>query len=149
MEKDIGQQTNPKSEFDFGLQSGLSNPIQQYPVRKYVGEIDPRLLKSKKSAKLSVFLVLSGSARAKAASRTWMKLTPGADPIELFFRFFSLANKLGHFTNNLFMPYVTNMQAYQQKTEKFFVSEENKFYRIGSRSTRRYLELCFWWYRDE
>jgi len=28
---------------------------------------------------------------------------------------------------------VTNTQAYQQKTEKFFVSEEKKFNRIGYR----------------
>jgi len=27
--------------------------------------------------------------------------------------------------------YVTNTQAYQQKTEKFFASAEKKFYRIG------------------
>ncbi len=33
-----------------------------------------------------------------------------------------------------FFVYVTNTQAYQQKTEKFFVSEEKKFYRIGYRS---------------
>jgi len=57
----------------------------------------------------------------------------GANLIKLFFlRFFFFGDKLGHFTINLFLLYVTNMQVYQQKTEKFFVSKENKFYRIGS-----------------
>jgi len=35
--------------------------------------------------------------------------------------------------NNFFL-YVTKTQAYQQKTEKFFVSEEKKFGRIDSRA---------------
>jgi hypothetical protein len=38
--------------------------------------------------------------------------------------------KLGHFTINCFFLNVTNTQAYQQKSEKIFVSEENSF--IGS-----------------
>jgi len=54
-------------------------------------------------------------------------LNPGADPIKLFFlHFFFFGVKLGHFTTNLFLLYVTNMQAYQRKTEKFFIIEENK-----------------------
>jgi len=40
--------------------------------------------------------------------------------------FFSFGVKLGHFTINNFFLYVTKMQAYQQKMEKFFVSEEKK-----------------------
>jgi hypothetical protein len=46
------------------------------------------------------------------------------DPIKLNFYFFSL--KLGHFKNNEIFLYVTNMQAYQKKTEKFFGCEEKK-----------------------
>ena len=44
------------------------------------------------------------------------------------------AVKLGHIIISTFFSYVTNTQAYQQKTEKFFVSEEIKFGRIDSRS---------------
>jgi len=56
---------------------------------------------------------------------------PGVDPTKLFFlRFFFFGVKLGHFTINIFFLYVTKMQAYQRKMEKFFVSEENKFGRI-------------------
>jgi len=59
------------------------------------------------------------------------------DPTKLFFLcFFFFGVKLGHFAINNFFLYVTKMQAYQQKTEKFFVSEEKKFGRIDSR---------FWW----
>jgi len=44
-----------------------------------------------------------------------------ADPIKLFFlRFFFFCVKLGHFKKYKFWLYVTNMQAYQQKTEKNF-----------------------------
>jgi len=51
--------------------------------------------------------------------------TPRVDPTKIFFlRFFFFGVKLGHFTINNFFLYVTKMQAYQQKTEKFFVSEE-------------------------
>ncbi len=50
-----------------------------------------------------------------------------------FIRFFFFGFKLGHFTINYFFPDVINMQAYQQKTEKFFVSEEKEFYRFGHR----------------
>jgi len=60
-------------------------------------------------------------------------LAPGVDPTKLFFlRFFSFSVNLGHFTINKFFLYVTKTQAYQQKTEKFFVSEEKKFGRINS-----------------
>jgi len=52
-----------------------------------------------------------------------------------FFIFFFFGVKLGHFTIHIFFLYVTKMQAYQQKTEKFFVSEEKKFGRIDSRNT--------------
>jgi len=50
----------------------------------------------------------------------------------LFSLFFIFADKLGHLTIDDFFLYVTNTQAYQRKMENFFVSEENKFYRIGS-----------------
>jgi hypothetical protein len=58
----------------------------------------------------------------------------GEDPIKLFFLslLFS-AVKLGHFIINEFFLYVTNMQVYHRKTEKFFVSKEKTFYRIGYR----------------
>jgi len=42
--------------------------------------------------------------------------------------------------NNFFL-YVTKTQAYQQKTEKFFVSEEKKFGRIDSWSGF-VIEIC-------
>ncbi len=55
-----------------------------------------------------------------------------ADPIKVFFlRYLIFSVRLGHFTICEFFLYVTNMQAYQQKMEKFSVSEEKKFYRIG------------------
>jgi len=58
--------------------------------------------------------------------------------MKLFFlRFLILAVKLDHFTIFDFFLYLINIQAYQQKTEKFFVSEEKKFHRIG------YTELIF------
>jgi len=50
-----------------------------------------------------------------------------------FSRFFSSSLKLSHFSINNFFLYVIKTQAYQQKTEKFFVSEEKKFGRINSR----------------
>jgi hypothetical protein len=49
--------------------------------------------------------------------------------IIFFLRFFGV--KLGYFIINEVFPYATNMKVYQQKTEKFFVSEEKTFYRIG------------------
>ncbi len=50
-------------------------------------------------------------------------LPPRVDPTKLFFSVFFFGVKLGHFTiNNVFL-YVTKMQAYHRKTEKFFVSE--------------------------
>jgi len=49
-----------------------------------------------------------------------------------FSLFFFFGVKLGHFTINNFFLYVTKMQAYKRKTEKFFVSEEKKFGRIDS-----------------
>jgi len=62
-----------------------------------------------------------------------LKMGPGVDPIKLFFlRFFFFGIKLGHSTINNFFLYVSKTQAYQQKTEKFFVSEEKKFSRIDS-----------------
>jgi len=55
----------------------------------------------------------------------------GVDPTKLFFlRFFFFGIKLGHFTIQKFFLYATKTQAYQQKTEEFFVSEEKKFGRI-------------------
>jgi len=61
------------------------------------------------------------------------RTSAGVDPTKLFFlRFFSFGVKLGHFTINNFFLYVTKTQAYQRKTEKFFVSEEKKFGRSGS-----------------
>jgi len=63
--------------------------------------------------------------------------TRGDDPIKLLFlHFFFFGVKLGHFTINNFFLHITKMQAYQQKTEKFFVSEENKFGRIDSRTKK-------------
>jgi len=50
----------------------------------------------------------------------------------LFSSYFFFGVKLGHFTINNFFLYVTKTQAYQQKTKKFFVSEEKKFDRIDS-----------------
>jgi len=50
-----------------------------------------------------------------------------------FLPFFFFGVKLGHFTINNFFLYVTKMQAYQRKTEKFFISKEKKFGRIDSR----------------
>jgi len=50
-----------------------------------------------------------------------------------FSPFFFFGVKLGDFTINNFFLYVTKMQAYQQKAEKFFVGEEKKFGRIDSR----------------
>jgi hypothetical protein len=54
-------------------------------------------------------------------------------PNFFFSVFFFFGVKLGHFNINNFILYVTKMQAYQQKTEKFFISEEKKFGRIDSR----------------
>jgi len=57
-----------------------------------------------------------------------VKSTPGVDPTKLFFPVFIFFGvKLGHFTINNFFLYVTKMQAYQRKTEKFLVREEKKF----------------------
>jgi len=53
-------------------------------------------------------------------------------PNFFFSAFFFFGVKLGHFTIHTFFLYVTKIQAYQQKTEKFFVSEEKKFGRIDS-----------------
>jgi len=47
-----------------------------------------------------------------------------------FSSFFFFRVKLGHFTINIFILYVTKMQADQQKMEKFFVSKEKKL--VGS-----------------
>jgi hypothetical protein len=47
-----------------------------------------------------------------------------------FFSVFFFGIKLGHFTINNFFLYVMKMQAYQQNTEKFFVSEEKSL--VGS-----------------
>jgi len=66
----------------------------------------------------------------------------GEDPIKLFFlRFLFFGVKLGHFKVNEFFLYVSNMQAYQPKTEKFFVSEEKTFYRIGYSWTCYFIKL--------
>jgi len=68
-------------------------------------------------------------------SSNWQKFDTGVDPTKLFFlHFFFFGIKLGHFTVNNFFLYVSKTQAYQQKTEKFFVSKEKKFGRINSRS---------------
>jgi hypothetical protein len=51
---------------------------------------------------------------------------PGVHPTKLFFFvFFFFGIKLGHFNINIFFLYVTKMQAYQLKTEKFFVSKKS------------------------
>ncbi len=52
----------------------------------------------------------------------------GPNPTKLFFLFFAV--KLGHFTVNDFFLFVMNMQAYQRKTEKFFLANKKTFYRI-------------------
>jgi len=57
-------------------------------------------------------------------------------PNFFFSVFFFFGIKLGHFTIYKFFLYATKTQAYQQKTEKFFVSEEKKFGRINSRATK-------------
>ena len=58
-------------------------------------------------------------------------MTLGADATKLIFLLFLfLSVKIGHFILNEFFLYVTNTQAYEQKTEKIFVSEEKSF--IGS-----------------
>jgi len=63
----------------------------------------------------------------------YCKKIPGYDPTKLFFLcYFFFGIKLGNFAINNFFLYVTKMQAYQQKTEKFFVIEEKKFGRIDS-----------------
>ncbi len=73
-----------------------------------------------------------GLVQAKVELNKGVRST-GLDPTKLFFlHFFFFGVKLGHFTINNCFLYVTKMQAYQQKTEKFFVSEEKKFGRIGS-----------------
>jgi len=59
------------------------------------------------------------------------------DPTKLFFLFFFLGVKLGHFNINIFFLYVMKMQAYQRKTEKFFVIKEKKFGRIDSSLTHQ------------
>ncbi len=56
------------------------------------------------------------------------KTKPKAKNCILFF----FGVKLGHFSINNFFLFVIKMQAYQRKTEKFFVSEEKKFGRIDS-----------------
>jgi len=61
-------------------------------------------------------------------------------PNFFFLRFFFFGVKLGHFTINNFFLYVMKTQAYQGKTEKFFVSEEKKFGRIDS-----WFQKLFYW----
>jgi len=64
------------------------------------------------------------------------KIAPPLESIlpNFFFSvFFFFGVKLGYFTINIFFLYVTKLQAYQRKTEKFFVSEEKKFGRIDPR----------------
>ncbi len=80
----------------------------------------------------------------KAALKMLVKLTPGVNPTKLFFlRFFFFGIKLGHFSINIFFLCVTKMQAYQQKTEKFSVSEEKKFGRIDSCTCQRFTNFSF------
>jgi len=75
--------------------------------------------------------VLLGYTCTNAVHKTLAKLSPGVDPTKFFFLcFFFFGVKLGHFAINNFFLYVTKMQAYQQKTEKFFVSEEKSL--VGS-----------------
>jgi len=50
--------------------------------------------------------------------------------VSILSNFFFFGVKLGHFTINNFFLYVTKTQAYQQKTEKFLVSEEKSL--VGS-----------------
>ena len=73
-------------------------------------------------AKLSTEKLKNSSLAKK---KSLVGSTPGADPIKLFFlRFPIFAVKLGHFIEDTFLSYVPNTQAYQQKPEKFFASEE-------------------------
>jgi len=58
-------------------------------------------------------------------------------PNFFFSVFFFFGVKLGHFTINNFFLYVTKTQAYQQKTEKFFISEEKSL--VGSTPVLFYL----------
>jgi len=59
------------------------------------------------------------------------EIDPWSRSDQTFFSpFFFFCVKLGHFTINNFFLYVTKMQAYQQKTEKFFVCEEKSL--VGS-----------------
>jgi len=61
--------------------------------------------------------------RRKRRKKSFIGSASGVDPTKLFFLcFFSFGVKLGHFTINNFFLYVTKTQAYQRKTEKFFVS---------------------------
>jgi hypothetical protein len=82
------------------------------------------------------FLKLQNLSVVCATHSNWMKirrLNSIVDPTKLFFlQYFFFGVKLGHFTINNFFLYVTKMQAYQRKTEKFFVSEEKQFGRIDS-----------------
>ncbi len=59
-----------------------------------------------------------------------IKWTRIADPIKTFFlHFFGV--KLGHFTINEFFSICNEYKSSAGKTEKIFVSKENKFYRVG------------------
>jgi len=58
---------------------------------------------------------------------------PGVDPTKKFFLcFFFFGIKLGHFAINNFFSVCNKNASLQQKTEKFFVSEEKKLGRIDS-----------------
>ncbi len=67
--------------------------------------------------------------------------TSGADPVKLFFFFLLLSEVI--LQSIIFFLFVMNTQAYQQKAEKLFVSEEIKFYRIGywKENTTKYSKL--------
>jgi len=59
-----------------------------------------------------------------------------------FSQFFFSSLRLGHFSINNFFLHLTKTQAYQQKTEKFFVREEKKFGRIDFSSSRSDSDGC-------
>jgi len=48
-------------------------------------------------------------------------------PVDPIIYFFIFSVKICHFSLFEFYLYVTNTQAYQQKTEKFFVSDEKSY----------------------
>jgi len=58
-----------------------------------------------------------------------------------FFFIFFFGVKLGHFKINNFFLYVTKMQAYQQKTETFFIIEEKSLVGLAPNAKYSWLRL--------